>query len=45
MIINNNSFMDYVIHLFISGTNAEGYYQDLLLHETLHFCGSGGGPR
>lgn len=42
MIINNNTFFTYVLHVFISGTNAEGYYDDLLLHETMHFCGSGG---
>ena len=43
MVINNNNFMTYIKHIFISGTNAEGYYEDLLLHETMHFCGSGGG--
>ena len=42
MIINNNSFLTYIKHVFISGTDAEGYYDDLLLHETLHFCGSDG---
>ena len=43
MVINNNTFLTYIKHVFISGTNAEGYYEDLLLHEVLHFCGSGGG--
>ena len=43
MVINNNTFFKYMVHVFISGTNAEGYYEDLLLHEVMHFCGSGGG--
>lgn len=43
IIINNNTFFTYVKHIFISGSNAEDYYSDLLLHETMHFCGSGGG--
>lgn len=43
MIINNNTFLKYIMHVFISGTNAEEYYEDLLLHEVMHFCGSGGG--
>lgn len=43
MVINNNTFLTYIKHVFISGTNTEGYYEDLLLHEVMHFCGSGGG--
>lgn len=43
IVINNNTFLTYIKHVFISGTNAEGYYEDLLLHEVMHFCGSGGG--
>lgn len=39
---NNNTYINYMFHTFISGTNAEGYYDDMLLHETMHFCGSGG---
>ncbi len=42
LITNNNTFMDYVKHVFISGTTTQEYYEDLLLHETMHFCGSGG---
>lgn len=41
-IINNNTFFTYVKHVFISGTNIYEYYSDLLLHEVMHFCGSGG---
>lgn len=43
IVINNNTFLTYIKHVFISGTNAEGYYEDLLLHEVMYFCGSGGG--
>ena len=42
LIINNNTYINYIFHVFVSGTNAEGYYDDMLLHETMHFCGSGG---
>ena len=42
IVINNNTFFTYINHVFISGTNAENYYEDLLLHETMHFCGSDG---
>lgn len=43
LISNNNTYINYILHVFVSGTNVEGYYDDLLLHETMHFCGSGGG--
>ena len=42
LITNNNTYVNYILHVFISGTNAEGYYDDMLLHEAMHFCGSGG---
>ena len=42
IINNNNSFVTYINHVFISGTDTKGYYDDLLLHETMHFCGSDG---
>ena len=42
LLLNNNGFLKYVFHAFISGTDTEGYYEDILLHEALHFCGSGG---
>ena len=42
LIINDNTFFDYIKHVFISGTDTLGYYEDLLLHEVMHFCGSGG---
>ena len=42
LVINDNNFVNYLIHVFVSGTDTEKYYEDLLLHETMHFCGSGG---
>lgn len=42
IIINDNTFAKYIFHVFVSGTDAKGYYEDLLLHEAMHFCGSGG---
>ena len=41
-IVNNNTFTTYIYHVFVSGTTLEGYYEDLLLHETMHFCGGDG---
>lgn len=42
LIINNNTFMTYVDHVIKKGMTIEDYFNDLLLHETMHFCGSGG---
>ena len=42
LIINNNTYLNYIWHLFVLGSSVENYYEELLLHETLHFCGSGG---
>lgn len=42
LIINNNTFMTYVDHVIKKGMTLEDYFNDLLLHETMHFCGSGG---
>lgn len=43
MIINDNTYMTYIKHAFLKGLTPEEYYKEILLHETLHFCGSGGG--
>ena len=42
LINNNNTFINYMFHIFVSGSSTEDYYEDMLLHETMHFCGSGG---
>ena len=43
LIINDNTFFDYIKHVIVTGSTPLDYYEDLLLHETLHFCGSDGG--
>lgn len=42
LLTNDNTFLDYIMHVFISGCDAEKYYQENLLHEAMHFCGVGG---
>lgn len=42
LILNDNTFFDYFIHLFLTGKNSKEYYLENLLHETMHFCGSSG---
>lgn len=42
IVINDNTYFTYIKHIFISGSNAEDYYSDLLLHETMHYCGGNG---
>ena len=42
MVINNNTYMTFLKHIFFKGLTPEEYYREILLHETLHFCGSGG---
>lgn len=43
MIVNDNTYMTYLKHVFLKGLTPEEYFKEILLHETLHFCGSGGG--
>lgn len=43
MILNNNTYLTYMEHVFLKGLKPKEYYEEILLHETLHFCGSGGG--
>ena len=43
MIINDNTYITYMKHVFLKGLTPEEYFKEILLHETLHFCGSGGG--
>jgi hypothetical protein len=42
-IVNKNTYYDYIKHVFISGMSVKEFFRDALLHETMHFCGSGGG--
>ena len=43
MIINDNTYITYIKHVFLKGLTPEEYFKEILLHETLHFCGSVGG--
>lgn len=43
MIINDNTYITYMKDVFLKGLTPEEYFKELLPHETLHFCGSGGG--
>lgn len=43
MIINDNTYETYIEHVIAKGLTPEEYFKEILLHETLHFCGSGGG--
>ncbi len=39
---NTNNFSDYVNHLILIGATPLEYFEEVLLHEVLHFCGSRG---
>ena len=39
---NNNTYITYLKHVFIAGFCPKEYFDEILVHETLHFCGSGG---
>lgn len=43
IVINDNTFVDYVKHLAKKKASAEEFYEENLLHEVMHFCGSYGG--
>lgn len=43
LIINDNTYETFIKHVFIAGLTPEQYFLEILLHETLHFSGSGGG--
>ena len=43
IIINDNTYETYIEHVILKGLTPEEYFKENLLHETLHFCGSGGG--
>ena len=42
IIINNNTFIDYIKHVFIKGLTPLEYFLEILLHETMHLCGADG---
>lgn len=42
-ILNDNTYYDYLKHVLVSGMSVEEFFRDTILHETMHFCGAGGG--
>ncbi len=42
MIINNNTFLNFISHVFLKGLTPQEYFAEIALHETLHLCGSDG---
>lgn len=42
MIINDNTFRDFVKHVILKGETPVEYFKEILLHETMHICGSSG---
>lgn len=42
IILNNNNYLDYIIHVFLAGLTPLQFYEETLLHETTHLCGIGG---
>lgn len=42
LIINDNTFYTYIEHLILKGCTPIEYFQEILLHETMHFCGANG---
>ena len=40
-ILNDHTYYDYINHVLLSGMSLYEFYLDTLLHETMHFCGSG----
>ena len=41
-VINDNTYITYSKHVFLKGLTPEEYFKEILLHETMHFCGSDG---
>ena len=42
MVINNNTFLSFVNHVFLKGLSPQQYFSEIALHETFHLCGSDG---
>ena len=34
--------MTFIKHIFLKGLSLKEYFKEILLHETMHFCGSDG---
>ncbi len=42
LVKNENTFTDYINHVILAGLTPTEFYEETLLHETMHLCGSGG---
>ena len=42
LINNDNTFYDYIEHLILKGTTPLEYFKEIILHETMHYCGANG---
>lgn len=42
LIDNDNTFEDYIEHAIKAGISPRKYFEESLLHESMHFCGSSG---
>ena len=42
LIINNNTYLSYIKHVFLAGLTPLEFFEETLLHETTHLCGIGG---
>lgn len=42
LIINDNTFLDYINHAILAGISLQEFYEDMLLHEAMHLCGMAG---
>ena len=39
----NTTYMGYIEHVIVAGLSVYDYFEESLLHEAMHICGSGGG--
>jgi len=42
MLINDNTYRTFVEHIILKGETPVEYFEEILLHETMHICGSHG---
>ncbi len=42
MILNDNTYLDFVEHIILKGATPIEYFKEILLHEVMHMCGSDG---
>lgn len=42
IVLNDNTYRDFVNHVIIKGESCVEYFKEILLHEVMHICGSSG---